>query len=276
MRAFLVTLLIFGLVGLTPVQTSLAAETEAEPARVAVTIWPTPSLHVARGEDLQYEMRVENYGAGDAASISVFLPFDEDQLTLTDVRFRNGQSWVSATEDDSLTLRFDNLGADDSRTVTIYMDVARTLTDDTEIAVRASFTWTDAQDGGAGQSNEATVTIRNPRPSRTLQDAESGADTTAPTSQITAIVLQGNGYRVQWSGSDEGSGIASYDVQVCQLPCDVYGWRDWQIDTTETSAWFGPAEGKQFAFRVRARDWDGNEEAWPITAQMDTTQATGN
>jgi hypothetical protein len=49
------------------------------------------------------------------------------------------------------------------------------------------------------------------------------------------------------------------------------GWTDWKQRTTELSAWFGPHEGKQFAFRVRARDWAGNVEAWDEAATIDTT-----
>jgi hypothetical protein len=42
------------------------------------------------------------------------------------------------------------------------------------------------------------------------------------------------------------------------------------IETPATDAWFGPHEEKDFAFRVRARDNAGNEEAWPDEADMDT------
>ncbi len=98
-------------------------------------------------------------------------------------------------------------------------------------------------------------------------------DTIAPEATITAIIRERNGYIVQWGGQDDVSGIASYDVQVRQLPKG--GWRDWKIETSLTEAWFGPDEGKHFAFRVRARDELGNEQPWPEVAEMDTTQAEG-
>lgn len=96
-------------------------------------------------------------------------------------------------------------------------------------------------------------------------------DSEPPDARVSAITRQNNGYLIEWSGTDAMSGIASYDVQVRQLPNGI--WRDWQTAVTETSAWFGPDEGRHFAFRVRARDQAGNEQQWPPDAQMTTEQA---
>jgi hypothetical protein len=85
-------------------------------------------------------------------------------------------------------------------------------------------------------------------------------DTTPPVSRIVSSEPEETGFRVIWEGSDDRSGIASYDVQARRLPKG--GWRDWLIEETATDAWFGPHEGKPFAFRVRARDKAGNVEEW--------------
>lgn len=97
-------------------------------------------------------------------------------------------------------------------------------------------------------------------------------DTAAPDGKVVSIKRQETGYLVTWGGTDDMSGIASYDLQVRRLPSG--GWTDWKQGIAETSAWFGPDEGKHFAFRIRARDWAGNQEPWPEQADMDTTQAT--
>jgi hypothetical protein len=96
-------------------------------------------------------------------------------------------------------------------------------------------------------------------------------DITPPNGTVTAITRKDNGYQVTWGGTDDMSGIATYDVQVRQLPKG--GWTNWKQGVSDTGAWFGPDEGKQFAFRARAQDWAGNQEPWPDDADMDTTQA---
>lgn len=98
---------------------------------------------------------------------------------------------------------------------------------------------------------------------------EPRSDTTPPDTQIISISRVDNGFQIQWGGNDDLTGIASYDVQVRLLPNG--GWTDWKLGTTDLSAWFGPHEGKQFEFRIRARDWAGNVEPWEAAAVVDTT-----
>lgn len=95
-------------------------------------------------------------------------------------------------------------------------------------------------------------------------------DNNPPQARVLKIVRERNGYRLEWGGLDDLSGIATYDVQVRQLPNG--SWRAWVNNLEVTSAWFGPDEGRQFAFRVRARDWAGNEQSWSEANILDTTQ----
>lgn len=91
---------------------------------------------------------------------------------------------------------------------------------------------------------------------------------------IEQIQHEDNGYRVWWQAINSNQNNTAYDVQVCQMPGCTY-WRNWQVETTRTNAWFGPHEERDFGFRVRAYDESGNKSPWSSTngPDMDTTQA---
>jgi RHS repeat-associated protein len=75
-------------------------------------------------------------------------------------------------------------------------------------------------------------------------------------------------FLVEWSGTDGGSGIASYDVQV---KAGDGAWQNWQVGTAETSADYTAGEnGQTYCFRCRARDQAGNVESWPDEADACT------
>jgi spore germination protein YaaH len=67
-------------------------------------------------------------------------------------------------------------------------------------------------------------------------------------------------FTVSWVGSDD-SGILDYDLQV-----SIHGgpWHDWLIHTNATSASYAGADAYGYAFRVRARDTQGNVGAWNV------------
>lgn len=75
-----------------------------------------------------------------------------------------------------------------------------------------------------------------------------------------------------WNGTDNpsGSGLQYFDVQYkmkyigegCHT-MEIPYWRDWQMNTTNTSAEFWPAMDYIYFFRVRAIDYTGNTEPWP-------------
>ncbi|NLE43624.1 MAG: hypothetical protein GX620_02785 [Chloroflexi bacterium] len=94
-------------------------------------------------------------------------------------------------------------------------------------------------------------------------------DTSAPSSvAYSPRYAAGTNVPVQWTGSDVGSGIASYDVQV-QVDGGV--WQNWRTQVTSTSSSYSGAAGHTYCFRSRARDHAGNLEAWPATPDACTT-----
>lgn len=276
-------LLIGGLLSFSTVHSPASAQETDGNANIIVTLSSDPSLYVTRGENLSIDVDVENIGTAPAEDVRVTLNFDEDRLSLEDVRFDGSRGWVESHNDDSITLGFryievnndDNDDGDETRSARLVMNVAPTVPIDEELTLRANYNWNDALNGGAGESNQVKVTVKAAEAvGRTLQDDDGAvADTTPPVSEIVEITREGKGFLVRWSGVDNASGIAYYDVQVCQLPCGSYGWHSWLTNTTSLSEWFGPAEGEEFAFRVRAVDFAGNVEPWTATAGMDTTQA---
>lgn len=86
-------------------------------------------------------------------------------------------------------------------------------------------------------------------------------DTAPPEVRVRTATPQPDGsLLVHWSGTDDLSGIAAYDVQVRRLPDG--GWTDWLIDTIDLEASFVPPEPGGYAFRARARDWLGHQQPW--------------
>lgn len=92
-------------------------------------------------------------------------------------------------------------------------------------------------------------------------------DVTAPDTAIIGVEQQANILLVTWGGTDSTSGITTYDVQYRIGPEGE--WTDWLVDTSLTSAQFGPTSpvsleyGQTIYFRVRARDAAGNVELYP-------------
>lgn len=98
-------------------------------------------------------------------------------------------------------------------------------------------------------------------------------DTTPPMANVSAVRNLGSGrYDITWQGNDDGTGIADFDVQVQR---DGGAWRDWLLATPELSATFlvDDVLPAVYGFRVRARDWAGNQSAYPANAQQTTIPA---
>jgi len=69
---------------------------------------------------------------------------------------------------------------------------------------------------------------------------------------------------VTWSGSDDGSGVTSYDVYVGTDGGPLYKWRGL---TTDTQATYPGVVGHTYALAVRAIDGAGNQGDVPVVAQ---------
>lgn len=90
-------------------------------------------------------------------------------------------------------------------------------------------------------------------------------DNSKPQSQVTAVNPQlcSQELQVQWSGTDTGSGLQSYDVLVSE---DGGPFTVWLNDTTATTGVFIGKWGKSYAFYSVARDQTGNVEDAPASA----------
>lgn len=155
---FLILLLV-GLSGLALPQPTLAADNQ-QSADVIVTIRPEPSIQVARGSILAYELRVQNRGDRSASSILVHMPYNPGQITLVGTQFAQSNDFVSVIAGDYIKVRFAKLEKNRERTATLYMQVADNLPDGTVINMWAGYSW-DADDGAASarSSNAAPVLV---------------------------------------------------------------------------------------------------------------------
>lgn len=132
----------------------------ASPADVSLTLWVTPSIRVAGDGTLVYELRVTNYGKGTAKGVQITLPYNRQQVTLTNASFLTGSGdWVSAVGDSTITVSFGPIAPGAKRIGYLYQRVARTLPNDTVISVRAATTWSDSREGGSGASNWTPVLV---------------------------------------------------------------------------------------------------------------------
>jgi hypothetical protein len=112
-----------------------------------------------------------------------------------------------------------------------------------------------AKVGPAGPVTTPAVTV----------DATAPKATTPVPSLRTGLALTGTStsqpllMRITWTGSDSGSGVASYDVQ---RSYNGGAYQTIKSATTATSLDWSMTPGTTYKFRVRARDKAGNVGAW--------------
>jgi hypothetical protein len=95
-------------------------------------------------------------------------------------------------------------------------------------------------------------------------------DASLPTSSVNLLptTATNTAFTVSWSGSDTGSGIATYDVYV---QTNAGPWALWLAGTTTTSATFYGQYGTTYGFYSIAHDGAGNTQPIPSSANMTTT-----
>ncbi|MBE9234462.1 DUF4114 domain-containing protein [Anabaena aphanizomenioides LEGE 00250] len=120
---------------------------------------------------------------------------------------------------------------------------------------------------------QATITFNNQTPIQTTAVFNT-LDRDIPTSTVNVLPTNSNpNFTVSWTGADNGSGIATYDVYVAT---DGGEYVLWQEDTTETSATYNGEEGKSYSFYSVATDNLGLIETAPTQADATTTVTTTN
>jgi RHS repeat-associated protein len=98
-------------------------------------------------------------------------------------------------------------------------------------------------------------------------------DATAPVAAVKALPSTEPGpFTLKWSGSDAGSGVATYDVYACD---DGGALTAVKIDTTATSAVFTGKPGHTYTFFVVATDHAGNVGALNLKQFAYTTVVDG-
>jgi len=98
-------------------------------------------------------------------------------------------------------------------------------------------------------------------------------DTLTPTAQVEPLPsCTPQDFTVHWRGSDDGSGIAGYDVF---YNVDGGPLMAWITETLDTSSPFTGTVGSTYGFAVRARDRAGNVGPEPSEPQAQTTVVAG-
>jgi len=94
-------------------------------------------------------------------------------------------------------------------------------------------------------------------------------DASPPSGTMTSLAaFNTRDFLVQWSGTDDPTGVASYDVFVSENGSNYVNWLQ---GTTDTSATFRGTPSHTYAFYIIARDNVGNSRPVPPTPDTQTT-----
>jgi hypothetical protein len=248
---------------LLPPPATHAAAGRAEP-RVSLSLAPAngpAEASVQPGDMLRLDVRIDNVGEADAHDLAVRFIYRPELILVQ-------ESTVDTVDPHSFTVYFGTQGAGTFNTRQVTLMVRPEVQPPAQVVVQAQIGWWDQRGG---------YTI--PGPSVALVVGQGGDSTTAstspvdrdlPVSSISCLRLDGTGAQVGWAGQDATSSVRGYHVQARQLPNGY--WRTWK-DTGDLQDWFGPLEGKTFAFRVQAVDAWGNLGNWSDEVSMEGLQS---
>lgn len=131
----------------------------AESGDLIVVVWPVPSVQVARGDLLVYQVQAKNFNRSAKNNIRVYLPYDAQQLTIMGAETEQRTDWISELSSSHVLVTFDELGGSQSRTVTIYAQVADDLPDGTVINMWPSYSWSDSRTQKRARSANAAPVV---------------------------------------------------------------------------------------------------------------------
>jgi hypothetical protein len=147
-----------GMLAPATAQRSLA-QNRAEPSLV-VTIWPTPSVQVARGDVLTYQVLVKNFDRTSKSNVRIYIPYDANQLTIMNAEFTEGSDgWVSELSPVHVLVTFPEIGGGQSYVATISTRVANDLPDDTVITTWPSYSWSNSRTQSNPKSANAAPVV---------------------------------------------------------------------------------------------------------------------
>jgi hypothetical protein len=131
-------------------------------AGTVVVVWPTPSIQVAPGGLLTYQVQVKNFNRSARNNIRVYLPYQASQLTITGAEFEGEDDWISELSDVHMVVVFPHLAGSETRTATIYARVAGDLPYGTIITTWPSYSWDDSRREDHPRSANAAPVLVGP------------------------------------------------------------------------------------------------------------------
>lgn len=235
-----------------------AAPGRAEPrATLRLGLMDQAGTTVKPGDMLLLNVRVENVGQSEAQDLAVRFTY-WPELTLVQ------ESSVDVVANREFYLFFGSQGVGTFNVRQVALMVRPEVRSPARVLIESELSWRD---------NGITRFVPGPSVVVTVGTDEGGAgtaasqtDSDAPTSRIRCLRLDGNGVTLVWEGQDATSAVLEYRVQTRRVPGG--NWTTWRL-TPDQKAWFGPLEGKDFAFRVQAVDAWGNVGQWSSDASTE-------